>query len=44
MPTILMRLPRRRNGARLEDGLGAVVWSLAESWLGETNELPGAGP
>ena len=27
------RRPRRRSGARLGDGLSAVVWSLAESWL-----------
>ena len=31
MPTIVMHLPRRRSGARLGDGLSAVVWSLAES-------------
>ena len=31
MPTILMHLPRKRSGARLGDGLSAVVWSLAES-------------
>ena len=30
-PTILMHLPRRRSGARLGDGLSAVVWLLAES-------------
>ena len=28
-------LPRRGSGARLENELSAVVWSLAESWLGE---------
>ena len=31
MPTIVMHLPRRRNGVRLGDGLSAEVWSLAES-------------
>ena len=41
MLTILMHLPRRRSGARLGDGLSAVVWSPAESWLG-TGELPGS--
>ena len=34
-----MQLPRRRSGARLGDGLSAVVWSLAESWLGVANYL-----
>ena len=39
-----MHLPRRRSGARLGDGLSAVVWSLAESWLVDgSGELPGAG-
>ena len=32
-------LPRRRSGARLGDGLSAVVWSLAESWLGVASYL-----
>ena len=27
-------LPRRGSGPRLENELSAVVWSLAESWLG----------
>ena len=36
---ILMHLPRRRSGARLGDGLSAVVWSLAESWLGGATYL-----
>ena len=31
MPMISMHMPRRRSGARLEDELSAVVWSLAES-------------
>ena len=39
MPTILVHLPRRRSGARLGDGLSAVVWSLAESWLGMASHL-----
>ena len=34
-----MHLPRRRSGARLGDGLSAVVWSLAESWLGGASYL-----
>ena len=34
-----MHLPRRRSGARLGDVLSAVVWSLAESWLGGANYL-----
>ena len=34
-----MHLPRRRSGARLGDGLSAVVWSLAESWLGVASYL-----
>ena len=29
-----MHLPRRRSGARLGDGLSAVVWSLVESRVG----------
>ena len=37
-----MHLPRRKSGARLGDGLSAVVWSLAESWLGG-GEFPGTG-
>ena len=28
-----------QNGARLGDGLSAVVWSLAESWLGVASYL-----
>ena len=36
-----MHLPRRRSCARLENELSAVVWSLAESWLGGTS--PGSG-
>ena len=28
-------LPRNGSGARLENELSAVVWSLAELWLGE---------
>ena len=34
MPMMSMHKPRRRSGARLGDGLSAVVWSLAESWFG----------
>ena len=34
-----MHLPRRRSGARLGDGLSAVVWSLAESWPGGASYL-----
>ena len=30
-------LSRKESGARLENELSAVVWSLAESWLGETS-------
>ena len=37
--TILMHLPRRRSGARLGDGLSAVVWSLAESCRREDEPL-----
>ena len=37
-PTILMHLPRRRSGARLGDGLSAVVRSLAGSWIGGGGE------
>ena len=44
MPTILMHVPRRRSGARLGDGLSAVVWSLAESWLGGGGERLEPGP
>ena len=32
MPTIV-HVPRKGSGARLENELSAVVWSLAESWL-----------
>ena len=32
-------LPRKGSGARLENELSAVVWSLAESWLGENEPL-----
>ena len=31
-------LPRKGSGARLENEPSAVVWSLAESWLGEGDE------
>ena len=34
-----MHLPRRRSDARLGDELSAVVWSLAESWLGVARYL-----
>ena len=34
-----MHLPRRRTGGRVEDGLSAVVWSLAESWPGVASDL-----
>ena len=34
-----MHLPRRRSGARLGDGLSAVVWSPAESWPGVASYL-----
>ena len=36
---ILMNLPRKRSGARLGDGLSAVVWSLAESCRREDEPL-----
>ena len=32
MPTIV-HVAAQGTGARLENGLSAVVWSLAESWL-----------
>ena len=34
-----MHLPRKRSGARLGDGLSAVVWSLAESCVGVASYL-----
>ena len=39
MPMISMHMPRRRSGARLGDGLSAVVWSLAESCRREDEPL-----
>ena len=39
MLMILMHLPRGTSGARLGEGLSAVVWSLAESWLGVATYL-----
>ena len=36
---LTMHTPRRRSGARLGDGLSAVVWSLAESWPGVASYL-----